>query len=45
MHSVSVDVMLSQRRTKLTGIEPAMGCDSGQKLNRNWVGRPTSCVS
>ena len=41
MHSVSVGVVLSQRRTQLTGIEPAMGCDSGPQLNRNWVGRPT----
>ena len=41
MHSVSVGVVLSQRRTQLTGIEPAMGCDSGPQLNGNWVGRPT----
>ena len=45
MCSVSVGVVLSQRRTQLTGIEPAMGCDSGPPLNRNWVGRYTSCVS
>ena len=37
-------VVLSQLRTQLTGIEPAMGCDSGPLLNRNWVGRPTSCT-
>ena len=44
---VSVRVVLSQRRTQLTGIEPAMGCDSRPPLNRNWVGigRPPSCVS
>ena len=45
MRSVSVGVVLIQRRTQLTGIEPAMGCDSGPPLNRKWVGRPTSCVS
>ena len=45
MRWVPVGVVLSQRRTQLTGIEPAMGCDSGPPLNRNWVGRPTSCVS
>ena len=37
MRLVSVGVVLSQRRTQLTGIEPAMGCDSGPPLNRNWV--------
>ena len=25
----TIGVVLSQRRTRLTGIEPAMGCDSG----------------
>ena len=45
MRWVSVGVVLSQRRTQLTGIESAMGCDSGSPLNRNWVDRPTSCVS
>ena len=30
--------MLNQRRILLTGIEPAMGCDAGPTLNRNWVG-------
>ena len=45
MRSVSVAGVLSQRRTQSTGIEPAMGCDSGPPLNLNWVGRPTSCVS
>ena len=45
MRSASVGVVLSQRRTQLTGIEPGMGFDSGPPLNRNWVGRPTSCVS
>ena len=42
MRSVSVGVVLSQRRTQLTGIEAAMGCDSGPTMNGNWVGRPTS---
>ena len=37
MRSVSVGVVLSQRRTQLTGIEPAIGCDSGPPLNINWV--------
>ena len=37
MSSVSVGVVLRQRGTQLTGIEPAMGCDSGPPLNRNWV--------
>ena len=37
--------MLSQRRIRLTGIEPAMGCDGDSTLNRYWVGRPTLCVS
>ena len=41
MRSVSVGVVVSQRRTQLTGIEPAMGCDSGPPLSRNWLGRPT----
>ena len=45
MRLVSVGVVLSQRRTQLTSIEPAMGCDSGPPLNRNRVGGPTSCVS
>ena len=35
-------VLLSKRRTQLTGIEPAMGCDSGPP---NWVGGPVVCVS
>ena len=39
MRSVSVGVVLSHRRTQLSGIEPAMGCDSGPTLNKNWVGR------
>ena len=30
--------MLNQRRILLTGIEPALGSDAGQTLNRNWVG-------
>ena len=39
MRSVSVGVVLSQRRTQLSSIEPAMGGDSGPPLNINWVGR------
>ena len=34
----SVGVVLGQRRRRLTGIEPAMGCDAGPTLNRNRVG-------
>ena len=45
MRSVSVEVVLSQRRAQLTVIESAMGCDSGPPLNRFFWGRPTSCVS
>ena len=37
-------LVLGQRRRRLTGIEPAMGCDAGPTLNRNLVGRPTSSV-
>ena len=40
----SVELVLGQRRRRLTGIEPAMSCDAGPTLNRNWVGRPTSAV-
>ena len=36
--------MLGQRRIRLTGIKPAMGCDAGPTLNRYWVGRPTLCL-
>ena len=32
-------LVLGQRRTRLTGIEPAMGCNAGPTLNRNLVGR------
>ena len=35
---------LGQRFRRLTGIEPAMGCNAGPTLNRNLVGRPTSSV-
>ena len=35
LNSVS---MLGQRQIRLTGIEPAMGCDAGRTLNRYWVG-------
>ena len=38
----SVGLVLGQPHRRLTGIEPAMGCDADQILNRNWVGRPTS---
>ena len=39
LNSVS---MLGQRRIRLTGIEPAMGCDAGPALNGYRVGRPIS---
>ena len=35
-------LVLGQRRRRLTGIEPAMGCNACLTLNRNLVGRPTS---
>ena len=35
LNSVS---MVGQRRIRLTGIEPAMGCDAGLTMNRYWVG-------
>ena len=38
-------LVLGQRRRRLTGIEPAMGCNAGPTLSRNLVGRPTSSVS
>ena len=38
-------LVLGQRRRRLTGIEPAMGCNAGPTLNRNLAGRPTSSVS
>ena len=37
-------LVLGQRRRRLTGIEPAMGCNAGPTLKRNLVGRPTSSV-
>ena len=37
-------LVLGQRRRRLAGIEPAMGCNAGPTLNRNLVGRPTSSV-
>ena len=37
-------LVLGQRRKRLTGIEPAMGCDAGPTVNWNLVGRPTSSV-
>ena len=33
-------LVLGQRRRRLTGIEPAMGCNAGPTLNRNLMGRP-----
>ena len=38
-------LVLGQRRRRLTGIEPAMGCNADPTLNRNMVSRPTSSVS
>ena len=40
----SVELVWGQHRRRFTDIEPAMGCDAGPTLNRNWMGRPTSCV-
>ena len=37
-------LVLGQRRKRLTGIDPAMGCDAGPTLNRNLMGRTTSSV-
>ena len=37
----SVGVAFGQRCRRLTDTEPAMGCNAGPTLNRNWVGRPT----
>ena len=37
-------LVLGQRRGRLTGLEPPMGCNAGPTLNRNLVGRPTSSV-
>ena len=37
-------LVFGQRRRRLTGIEPAMGCDAGPTLNRNLMGRHTSAV-
>ena len=42
--SPSDGLVLGQRRRRLTGIEPAMGCDAGRTLTRDLVGRPTSSV-
>ena len=38
-------LVLRQRRTRFTGIEPAMGCNAGPTLNRKLVGKPTFPVS
>ena len=40
----SVELVLGQHRRRLTGVKPAMDCNAGPTLNRNWVGWPTSCV-
>ena len=40
----SDELVLGQRRRRLTGIEAAMGGDAGPTLNRNLVCRPTSSV-
>ena len=40
----SVVLVAGQHRGRLTVIEPAMDCDAGPTLNRNWVGRPTHRV-
>ena len=37
-------LVLRQRCRRLTGIEPAMGCNASSTLNQNLVGRPTSSV-
>ena len=37
-------LVLGQHRRRLTGIEPAMGCDAGPTLTWNLVGRLTSSV-
>ena len=44
VEELCVGSVLRQRGTRLTGNEPAMGCDAGPTLNRNLVGRPTSSV-
>ena len=36
--------MLGRPRRRLTGNEPAMGCNADSALNRNLVDRPTSSV-
>ena len=38
----SDELVLGQRRRRLSGIEQAMGCNAGPTLKRNWVGGPTS---
>ena len=38
-------LVLGQRRRRLTGIEPSMGCNAGPTMYRNLVGKPTSSVS
>ena len=37
-------LVVGQRRSRVTVIKPAMGCDADPTLNRNSVGRPTSSV-
>ena len=40
----SVRLVLGHRSKRLTGIEPAMGCDADPTLNRCWVGRQVGWV-
>ena len=40
----SAGLVLGQRRRRLTGIEPAMGCNAGPTLTLHLVGRATSSV-
>ena len=44
MPRVSDGLVLGQRRRRLIGIEPAMGCDAGPAIMRHLVGRPKSSV-
>ena len=41
---LSDGLVLSQRRGRLTCIEPAMDHDAGPTLNQNLMGRPTISV-
>ena len=44
VYSRPSEVVLGQRGRQFVGIEPAIGCDAGPTLSRNWVGGPTWCV-